>query len=282
MSCILHISDTHHKCICKKSKCICTNGYWITRLASQLKKNKIQPDLIIHSGDLTGKSRKKEFEIAAKEIDILRKITPNVLVIPGNQDSFRDGKKYFKEFFGDPYKTISVDKFFAVGVDSTESTEDIKTQKRFETVRHYDHLAKIHRGFIGPEHYKWIKNQFKKATPNQLKVFVLHHHLIHIPGTGINESILIDDADVMQLLMDCGVDIVLAGHRHKSWYWKIRDEHAKSLRIFHSGRLSELSKNRDEDQGYNIIYAKGKKAIVERYHLDKPNKPAEKVTDWTI
>ena len=38
----------------------------------------------------------------------------------------------------------------------------------------------MNEGLVGRERYEWIRKQF--AAPAELKVFVLHHHLIPIPG----------------------------------------------------------------------------------------------------
>lgn len=282
MTSLLHISDTHYKCICKKGStcnCNCSDG-WVGGLRKKIDRLKDSPKLLVHSGDLTAKSRRSEFAFANAQINYLKKSIPNSLVIPGNQDVHRHGLDYFEEYFGSPRQVVSTKKFFVVGVNSAESNLDVKNKKRMEKIRHYNHIAKIHRGFVGPEQYTWIRKQFRKAKPDQIKVFVLHHHLIHIPGTGINESMLIDDADVMQLLLDEGVDLVLAGHRHRSWYWEVRDEHKKMLRILHAGRLSSPSGKRSEDQGYNLISYKNKKIKIERYFLDKPRKKPEIIAEW--
>ena len=52
-------------------------------------------------------------------------------------------------------------------------------------------------------HYDWIREQFD--APADLKVFVLHHHLLPIPGTGRERSTVMDAGDLLEVLINAGV-----------------------------------------------------------------------------
>src|SRR3712207_8793452 len=54
-------------------------------------------------------------------------------------------------------------------------------------------------GRVGREHYDFIHDTFAKAE-EKLKIFVIHHHLIPIPGTGRERNIIYDAGDVLELL----------------------------------------------------------------------------------
>src|SRR3712207_9542099 len=69
-------------------------------------------------------------------------------------------------------------------------------------------------GRVGREHYDFIHDTFAKAE-EKLKIFVIHHHLIPIPGTGRERNIIYDAGDVLELLDDVGADLVLSGHKHE-------------------------------------------------------------------
>src|SRR5439155_154019 len=72
-------------------------------------------------------------------------------------------------------------------------------------------------GEVGRERYNWIRQQF--AEPADLNVFVLHHHLVPVPGTGRERNTVWDAGDVLALLIDAGVDLVLSGHKHVPHVW---------------------------------------------------------------
>src|SRR3712207_6897894 len=50
-------------------------------------------------------------------------------------------------------------------------------------------------GRVGREHYEFIRDSFARAD-EWLKIFVIHHHLIPIPGTGRERNIIFDAGDV--------------------------------------------------------------------------------------
>ena len=52
-------------------------------------------------------------------------------------------------------------------------------------------------GQVGREHYGFIEEAFSDAR-DKLKVFVVHHHLIPLPGTGRERNIIFDAGDVLE------------------------------------------------------------------------------------
>src|SRR5439155_24775729 len=58
--------------------------------------------------------------------------------------------------------------------------------------------------------YGWIEEQFA-AHPSALNVFVLHHHLLPIPGTGRERNVVYDAGDAIECLQRAGVHLVLSG-----------------------------------------------------------------------
>ena len=65
------------------------------------------------------------------------------------------------------------------------------------------------------------------------QIFLIHHHLLAVPGTGRDSNILRDAGDVLALLREVEVDLVLSGHRHVPYVWSI-----SGVRIVHSGTAS--------------------------------------------
>src|SRR3546814_10592684 len=62
----------------------------------------------------------------------------------------------------------------------------------------------LNEGMVGRNKYNWIQEQF--ALPADLKIFVLHHHLIPIPGTGRERSTVMDAGDLLEVLNHAGAE----------------------------------------------------------------------------
>ena len=113
-------------------------------------------------------------------------------MIPGNHDSRNVGYVHFEELFGDRNSVLRRNGVTIVAVDSTEPDLD--------------------HGQIGRGRYPWIEEQF--SDPADLRIFVLHHHLLPVPGTGRERNIVYDAGDAIECLQRSGVDLVLCGHKH--------------------------------------------------------------------
>ena len=170
--------------------------------------NEMRPDLVIAVGDLTAAGYEWEFAEAA---DWLGQIDSAKVVVPGNHDARNVGYLHFERYFGDRFSshrlTFEPDRQAVVGapgmtivaVDSSEPD--------------------LNEGQIGRERYPWIREQF--SHPDDLKMFVIHHHLVAIPGTGRERNTINDAGDVLAELSQLGIDIVLSGHKHVPYFWGI-------------------------------------------------------------
>jgi Icc protein len=168
--------------------------------------NRMAPDVVVVAGDLTAAGYDWEFEEAARW---LARLEPPSLVVPGNHDSRNVGYVHFRRYFGDrfrrirqPFDPIRTERLLAtgitvVGADSAQPDLD--------------------EGHIGRERYPWIRDQFDH--PDDFNVFVLHHHLVSIPGTGRERNIITDAGDILALLTRLDVDLVISGHKHVPYFW---------------------------------------------------------------
>ena len=121
--------------------------------------NELDPDVVIVSGDLTTHGFKDEYALAKRYLDTIE--CESIVVIPGNHDSRNVGYVHFEELFGDRNSVLRSNGVAIVAVDSTEPDLD--------------------NGQIGRGRYRWIGEQF--SEPADLRVFVLHHHLLPVPMT---------------------------------------------------------------------------------------------------
>ena len=108
----------------------------------------------------------------------------------------------------------------------------------------------IDEGEVGREHYGWIADGF--AGEADLRVFVCHHHLMPIPGTGRERNQVLDAGDVLSLLRSCAVDLVLGGHRHVPYVWPVA-----GMLLVHSGTVSTLRVRGFPHPAYNLIEVRG-------------------------
>ena len=111
-------------------------------------------------------------------------------------------------------------------------------------------------GEIGREHYGWIEEGFAGAA--DLRVFVCHHHLMPIPGTGRERNQVLDAGDVLSLLRHAGVDLVLAGHRHVPYVWPVA-----GMLLVHSGTVSTLRTRGFPHPAYNLVRIEAGRIAIE-------------------
>jgi 3',5'-cyclic-AMP phosphodiesterase len=213
--------------ICQISDIHCGSPYFIPDLLERsiLEINDLEPVAVVVSGDLTNAGYRQEFELSAEYVR--RFDCENVMVIPGNHDSRNVGYVHFERLFGERYSCIDFQDAVMVGVDSSEPD--------------------LNDGRVGREHYGFIRDSFARAE-ERLKIFVIHHHLIPIPGTGRERNIIFDAGDVLELLDEVGTDLVLSGHKHVPYSWKLED-----MFIVNAGTASTTRLRGNTRPCYNII-----------------------------
>jgi Icc protein len=190
--------------------------------------NELQPDVVVVSGDLTSHGFKDEYTLAREYLD--RVECESMVVIPGNHDSRNVGYVHFEELFGARNSVLRVGEVAIVAVDSSEPDLD--------------------NGQIGRGRYRWIEEQF--AAPANLRVFVLHHHLLPVPGTGRERNIVHDAGDTLEALQRAGVDLVLAGHKHVPYAWRL-----ENLFVVNAGTVSSSRLRGNGRPCYNVIEVDG-------------------------
>jgi 3',5'-cyclic-AMP phosphodiesterase len=212
---ICHISDLH-----------CGGPYFVAGLMERAinEINDIGPKIVVCSGDLTTFGYKHEYALAKQYLD--RIDCGSIVVIPGNHDSRNVGFVHFEDMFGERNRVLRVGGVTVVAVDSTEPDLD--------------------HGVIGRGRYGWIEEQF--AEPADLKIFVLHHHLLPVPGTGRERNVVYDAGDAIECLQRAGVDLVLSGHKHVPYAWRLED-----LFVVNAGTVSSQRLRGRTRPCYNVI-----------------------------
>jgi Icc protein len=168
--------------------------------------NRMNPDFVAVVGDLTAAGYAWEFEEAARWLE---QIEPPKIVIPGNHDSRNVGYVHFQRLFGERFHAYR------------EAFEPVRSERLLAsgfTVAAVDSSQPdVNEGHVGRERYGWIRDQF--GEPDDIKIFLIHHHLVPIPGTGRERNIITDSGDLLAELTELDLDIVLSGHKHVPFFW---------------------------------------------------------------
>ncbi len=217
---IAHLSDIH-----------CGSPHFLPDLMDRAiaEINELKPELVVCSGDLTTNGFKEEYAEARRYLDRLE--CDSMVVIPGNHDSRNVGYVHFEDIFGPRNSVLRKGAATVVAVDSTEPDLD--------------------HGQIGRGRYGWIEEQFA-ASPSALRVFVMHHHLLPIPGTGRERNIVYDAGDAIECLQRAKVQLVLSGHKHVPYAWKL-----ESLFVVNTGTVSTLRLRGHTRPCYNVVEVEG-------------------------
>lgn len=155
--------------------------------------------LLLVTGDLTTEGLREEYESAAS---VLLDVGIPSLIIPGNHDERNYGSALFEELFGERFKTHETEHLAIYAADSSEPDNDA--------------------GHVGRVKYNEIRDFFGRHK-SKVRVFALHHHLIPVPHTGREHNVVEDAGDVLGVLNASGCSLVLHGHRHVPWMWRLDD-----------------------------------------------------------
>ncbi|MGH2707458.1 MAG: metallophosphoesterase family protein, partial [Actinomycetota bacterium] len=170
--------------------------------------NRMEPDVVVIAGDLTTAGYEYEYVAAA---ELLARIEPPKVVIPGNHDARNVGWVHFEQHFGPRYsrfrrefdperaERLRATGFTVVGVDSSEPD--------------------VNEGRVGRDRYPWIRAQFD--CPEDIEIFAIHHHLVPVPGTGRERNIAMDAGDLLAQLTTLDIDLIVSGHKHVPFFWGI-------------------------------------------------------------
>jgi 3',5'-cyclic AMP phosphodiesterase CpdA len=190
MNTILQISDTHFGTEVPK----------VTRALLELA-HTLSPELLVLSGDITQRARRRQFETAARFVKLLR--IPHVLCVPGNHDIplfslgarlLRPYHHYVRMFGNDLEPVFESDRLLVQGLNTT---------------RWYRHKH----GEISDAQIARVVKRLSSARPEQLRVVVTHQPLVVIRERDHN-NLLRGHDQAVQAFLRAGVDVLLGGHIH--------------------------------------------------------------------
>ena len=143
--------------------------------------NAWEPDFLVIAGDLTTNGYREEYQAAKEHFNKLT--CERRVVIPGNHDGRNVGYLFFDEIFGERFADFE----FASGTDGYEKIRVVAVDSS---------KPDLNDGEIGRDNYRYVREGFEGEEC--FKIFILHHHLISIPGTGRERNIVWDAGDVLE------------------------------------------------------------------------------------
>jgi len=211
---IAHISDLHVGSI-----------HFVPNLMNRVinELNEMNPDLVVCTGDFTNEGFRQEYKTAGAYIQQIR---APFHAVPGNHDARNVGYSHFEELIGPRHWITEVPGVRLVGVDSSEPDLD--------------------HGRIGRERYGWVMESFEDGPV--CKALVMHHHLLPVPGTGRERNIVYDAGDLLEVLVRSGVNLVLTGHKHVPWVWRL-----ENIYVVNAGTCASLRLRGNTKPCYNVF-----------------------------
>src|SRR5256714_4959664 len=186
---ILHLSDLHFGA---RDDPILERG-----LASLIER--VTPEVVIASGDLTDRGRRDQHERAA---DFLNRLGPPVLAIPGNHDIPYTFPARFTATWAEferQWRTTEPEYVgsgaHVVGVNS---------------VRPWRHQS----GGVSDEQLERATTKLRVASAHRLRVVVLHHQMVGAPWRTRKKPVA-RRTHVLAKLVECGAELIVGGHIHQ-------------------------------------------------------------------
>jgi len=186
--------------------------------------NDLSPDVILATGDLTEDGLMSEFRMAATELKKLK--AEKVIYLSGNHDYRSTGYLLFKEFFPFFQVTEIGDAVMIVLSSARPDRDD---------------------GEVGHRQNLWLEKTLEQYA-DRVKIVAIHHHVVPVPDTGADQITIVDAGDVLRSLIKSSVNLVLCGHRHRPWRWRMED-----MLIVHAGSVSCKKLRGFFRNSYNII-----------------------------
>ena len=162
---------------------------------------RVRPDLVVASGDLSHRGRRAQLERAHR---FLSSLGPPVLAVPGNHDlphalpaRFVHPWSEFERLWGTVEPTYASAGLHVVGLNSA---------------RPYRHQS----GALGDDQLRRAAERLGEAADGAYRIVVLHHHLLGSPWRAARKRPLARRSTVLRALAAAGADLIVGGHIHQA------------------------------------------------------------------
>ena len=217
---------------------------------------RVRPELIVASGDLTHRGRPEQHDEAVR---FLRTFGLPVHAVPGNHDlpysfpaRFTRPFAEFERRWGTTEPVYRSQSLLVVGLNSA---------------RPFRHQS----GAVRRRQLEWAAEQLASAAAGALRVVVLHHHLLGAPWRSRKKPVARRN-DVLAALVESDAELILAGHIHQGAVSERREfeistrggERAVTVSIA-PGLGQPRPRRRGEARGLHVYEAQPAEIGVETY-----------------
>jgi 3',5'-cyclic-AMP phosphodiesterase len=187
---ILHVSDLHYKKSSRQER--------LLDLARQ-KFERLQPDLILITGDLTNEGKWKQFKAVEEFLENLKDFC-DVRIIPGNRDvKEQERQEKYQKHISSEMDFFYRDSAQGIAIVGLNSTPKITKHQRKEMKRH-----------------------FNEGMQDEVRIFCAHHSFVPVPTKKVKAKHFDPHAgDILEELVDLHVDLLCCGHIHHSHVWPL-------------------------------------------------------------
>lgn len=251
MTTLLHLSDTHF-------------GTERPRVVSALLEfaAEQEPDVLVISGDVTQRARRRQFDAARRFVDAVA--APATIVVPGNHDIplfnvparvWAPYGGYGRVFGTDLEPTFDAPGLMVLSVNTTRPR------------RHKD-------GEVSPAQVWRVAKRLRTAGEMQVRVVVLHHPVLAVRPED-EKNLLHGRAEAIRTWAKAGADLVLGGHIHLPYVRPLRAGYPGLVRDAWTVQAGTATSSRIRSgipNAVNVLRCDGtsgvRRCVVERWDFD--------------
>jgi 3',5'-cyclic AMP phosphodiesterase CpdA len=234
-----------------------------------------RPDVVVISGDFTQRARVAQYELACAFIDRLEKQGLQVIAVPGNHDVplYDVVRRFVRPLHR--YKRYIDDDLCPWWENDELAVLGINTARSFT----------FKDGSVSHEQMQLIRERFADVAEHKLRILVTHHPLLAMPlgDEGTLTKVAKRSSDALIAAANAGVDLLLAGHFHRSFSQPVMEwwagepqseeepkpaelvENAGPALVVQAGTATSTRLRGGEQQSFNWIEA-SKDGIVLQVH----------------
>lgn len=220
--------------------------------------NRLAPDLVVVSGDLTQRAKSEQFQAARAWLDTLPR--PQV-VVPGNHDIslYNIYRRFFEPLTR--YKRYITDDLSPSYVDDEIAVVGVNTARSLT----------FKDGRINKEQVAQVRRCFARASEDAVRIVVTHHPF-DLPQGHEEQRDLVDRAAMaMEAFAEIGVDLLLCGHLHGTHSGNTMERYQfedYAAVVVHAGTATS-TRGRGEVNSFNVLHVEPGRVDVETYGWDK-------------